>query len=133
MSGHWMTAHSEAVGFKKRPGVCLNGVGGGVEGVAELSGQGGGLQQDVQGVADGRALVAADVADAGLQQRLGDRHDALAVECVPGAEPQVLDLAAKRDFHVFSLARGVPPRWPCFRPSFRFLVATETVHPVSGG
>ena len=46
------------------------------------------LHQHVEQVRHRRALVAADVGDAGLQQRLGDREDALAVEDLAGAEAQ---------------------------------------------
>ena len=39
-----------------------------------------GIDQDVDQMRDGRALIAADIGDAGLQQGLGDRDDTFAVE-----------------------------------------------------
>ena len=61
------------------------------------------LHQHVEQVADRRALVAADIGDARLQQRLGHGQDALAVEGVAGAQPQALDLLVERNFsHVLS-------------------------------
>ena len=56
------------------------------------------LHQHVEQVAHRRALVAADVGDARLQQRLGHGQDALAVEGLAGAEPQALDLLVERNF-----------------------------------
>ena len=56
------------------------------------------LHQHVEQMADRRTLVAADVGDARLQQRLGHGQDALAVEFLAVAQPQALDLLAKRDF-----------------------------------
>ena len=44
---------------------------------------------------DGRALIAADVGDPGLQQRLGDGENALAAEFRALAEPQRLDFFAR--------------------------------------
>ena len=41
--------------------------------------------EDVHEVGDGSALVAADIADAGLQQRLGDGQNPLAMEDIPVA------------------------------------------------
>src|SRR5207249_9385979 len=49
-------------------------------------------------VAHRRALVAADVGDARLQQRLGHGQDAFAIEGLAGAQPQALDLLVERDF-----------------------------------
>ena len=46
-----------------------------------------GVDQHVEQVRDRRALVAADIAHARLQQRLGDREDAFAVEGLAVAEP----------------------------------------------
>ena len=54
------------------------------------------VRQHVHQVGDRRALVAGDVADAGLQQRLGDGEDALAAEFLAFGEAQVLDLACER-------------------------------------
>ena len=50
-----------------------------------------GVGQHVHQMADRRALVAADIADAALQQRLGDGENALAGEFLAGAEPQLFD------------------------------------------
>ena len=49
-----------------------------------------GVGKDVDQMADGGTLVAADIGDAGLQQGLGDREDALAMEFV--AVPQAQHL-----------------------------------------
>jgi len=56
------------------------------------------LHQHVEQVRDRCTLVAADIGDAGLQQRLGDRENALAVERVPGAQAQVANLLVERNF-----------------------------------
>src|SRR5262245_40059837 len=45
-----------------------------------------------------RALIAADIGDAGLQQRFGDRENSLAAEFFAFAQLEVLDLAGKRPF-----------------------------------
>ena len=50
-----------------------------------------GVDQHVEQVRDRRALIAADIGDAGLQQRLGDREDALAAEGLAVAELERLD------------------------------------------
>ena len=47
---------------------------------------------------DRRALIARDIGDAGLQQRLGDRENAFAAEDFAGLKPQVLDLALEGPF-----------------------------------
>ena len=59
--------------------------------------------QHVHQVRDRRALVAADIAHARLQQRLGDGEDALAAEFLARAEAQVLHLAREGPF------RHLPP------------------------
>ena len=51
--------------------------------------------EHVHQMGDRRPLIAADIGDAGLQQRLGDGENALAAEHFPGAELQVLDLASE--------------------------------------
>ena len=51
--------------------------------------------ENVHEVGDRRALIAPDVGDARLQQRLGYGENALAAENVPGAELQVLDFASE--------------------------------------
>ena len=66
---------------------------------AELVHVGLGLHHHVEQVRHRRALVAADVGHARLQQRLGDGEDALAVEGVARAQAQALDLLCELDFH----------------------------------
>ena len=63
------------------------------------------LHQHVEQVRHRRALVAADVGDARLQQRLGDREDALAMEYLALAAAQHRDFPAERDFHPLLLGR----------------------------
>ena len=50
-----------------------------------------GIRQHVHQVRDRRALIAADVAHAGLQQRLGDRQDALAAKLRALADAKLSD------------------------------------------
>jgi hypothetical protein len=57
------------------------------------------LHHHVEQVRHRRALVAADVGHARLQQRLGDGEDALAVEGGACAQLQLLDLFGELDFH----------------------------------
>ena len=57
-----------------------------------------GVGQHIHQMRDRRALIAADIGDAGLQQRLGDRQDAFAAEDLAVAELEVLDFAGKRAF-----------------------------------
>ena len=47
------------------------------------------------------ALVAADIADAGLEEGLGDRKDAFAAELLARADPQLLDLFGEGAFGHF--------------------------------
>ena len=58
-----------------------------------------GLHQHVEEVRYRRALVAADIGDAGLQQRLGDGKDALAMKHGALAKAQHLRFLAERNFH----------------------------------
>jgi hypothetical protein len=58
-----------------------------------------GFNHDIQQMRDRRALIAADIAHAGLQQRLGDGEDAFAAKSLAGAKPQRLDFFAERAFH----------------------------------
>ena len=51
------------------------------------------IGEHVHQMRDGRALIAADVSDAGLQQRFGDRENAFAVEHVAGTEAEALHLS----------------------------------------
>src|SRR6478672_1809786 len=73
-----------------------------------------GVGEDVHQVRDRRALVAGDVRDARLEQRLGDGEDALAMEDLAGAQAELLDLFDERPL---SHARTGPERrwratWP---------------------
>ena len=56
------------------------------------------IGQHVHEMRDRRALIAADIADAGLQQRLGDREDALAAEFLSRAEAQLADFVREGSF-----------------------------------
>src|SRR5262245_63544174 len=58
-----------------------------------------GIDQNVEQVRHRRALIAADVAHAGLQQALGHREDALAVEGFALAERERLHLFLEGAFH----------------------------------
>ncbi len=90
-----------------RGGSGLRGAGFEVD--AELLQQPLRIGQHVHEMRDRRALVAADVADAGLQQRLGDREDALAAELLSGAEAQLADFVREGPFsHLDAL-------YPCGR------------------
>jgi hypothetical protein len=60
------------------------------------------LHHDVEKVRDRRALVAADVRHARLQQRLGDREDAFAVEGLAVAEAQGLYFLSELTFHEYA-------------------------------
>ena len=59
-----------------------------------------GIDQHVEQMRHRRALIAADIAHARLQQRLGDGEDALAAKVVAVAEPQRLHLGLERAFHM---------------------------------
>ena len=50
-----------------------------------------GVGKYVHQMRDGRTLIAADIGDAGLQKRLGDRENALAAEGLSLLQLQVLD------------------------------------------
>ena len=54
-----------------------------------------GVRQYVHEMRDGRTLVAADVGDARLQQRLGDGEDSLALELLAGPQAQRLHFTGK--------------------------------------
>src|SRR5262249_11819835 len=58
-----------------------------------------GIDQDVEQVRHRRALIAADLTHAGLQQRLGHREDALAAEGLALAERECLHLFLEGAFH----------------------------------
>jgi hypothetical protein len=74
-------------------------VGAGLDVHAKLGEQVLGFNHDIQQMRDRRALIAADIAHAGLQQRLGDGEDAFAAKSLAGAKPQCLDFFAERAFH----------------------------------
>ncbi len=82
-------------------------VGAGFDLDAELGQEVLGLHQHVEQMRDRRALVAADIGDARLQQRLGHGEDALAMESGAVAEAQALDFFSERNFHEF------PARYSC--------------------
>ncbi len=58
-----------------------------------------GIHQHVEKVRYRRALVAADVAHARLQERLGDGEDAFAAKNRAVAEPQGFHFGFERAFH----------------------------------
>ena len=62
---------------------------------AEFAQQVLGLQQHIEQVADRRALIAAHIGHARLQQSLGDGEDALAAKLLAVAQPEAGDLLAK--------------------------------------
>ncbi len=53
------------------------------------------VREHIHQVRDRRALIAADVRDAGLKKGLGDREDALPAEYISRAELEVLDFASE--------------------------------------
>jgi hypothetical protein len=67
--------------------------------------------EHVHQVRDWRALVAGDIGDAGLQQRLGHREDAFAMEFLAVAQAQLPDFLSKGSFsHRQPLYEIAPPR-----------------------
>jgi hypothetical protein len=58
-----------------------------------------GVDHDVEEMRYRRALVAAHIGDAGLQQRLGDGQNAFAAKDIAVAEPECLDFLGERAFH----------------------------------
>ena len=68
------------------------------------------LDEHIEKMRNGRALITADVRDARLQQRLGDRDDAFAVKRIAAAEPQAVNFLAKRDFQSASPKTAAPRR-----------------------
>ncbi|SPF36238.1 hypothetical protein SBA4_1840017 [Candidatus Sulfopaludibacter sp. SbA4] len=68
-----------------------------------------GVGEHVHEVGDGSALVAGDVRDSGLEEGLGDGEDALAMEFVALAQPELLDFLFEGAFR-----HAVPyfiPKW----------------------
>lgn len=57
-----------------------------------------GVCEHVHQMRDRRTLIAADIGNAGLQQRLGQCEDTLSVKGVAIAEPQILDFPGERTF-----------------------------------
>jgi hypothetical protein len=49
------------------------------------------VREHIHQVRDRRALVTADIGDAGLQQRLGNRQDTLACKRIARAQPEFFD------------------------------------------
>ena len=74
-------------------------VGAGFDVHAEIGQQILGIDHDVEQMRHRRALVAADIAHARLQQRLGDREDAFAAKRLAGAQPQRIHFFLERAFH----------------------------------
>ena len=74
-------------------------VGAGLQMHAEVADDVLGIDQHVEQVRDRRALIAADIAHARLQQRLGHREDALAAEGLAVAELERLHFFLERAFH----------------------------------
>ena len=69
-----------------------------------------GVGEHVHQMRDRRALIAGDIGDAGLQQRLGNGENALAAEDFAVAEFEVLDLAREGTFrHAASPRPSRPP------------------------
>jgi hypothetical protein len=74
-------------------------VGAGLDVHAKLGEQVLGFDHDVQEMRDRRALIAADIAHAGLQEGLGDGEDAFAAKAFTRAKPQRFDFFGERAFH----------------------------------
>jgi hypothetical protein len=74
-------------------------VGAGLEVHAEFGNDVLRIDQHIEQMRHRRALVAADIAHARLQQRLGDGEDAFAAELGAVAEPQCLHFGLERAFH----------------------------------
>ena len=74
-------------------------VGAGLDMHAEIGQQILGVDHDVEQMRHRRALVAADIAHARLQQRLGDGEDAFAAKRLAVAEPQRIHFFLERPFH----------------------------------
>jgi hypothetical protein len=66
---------------------------------AEIGKQVLGVDHDIEQVRHRRALVAADIAHARLQQRLGDREDAFAAKGLAVAQAQRIHFLLERAFH----------------------------------
>ena len=76
---------------------CL--VGAAFEMYAEVLENVAGVGQHVHEMRDRRALIPADIGDAGLQQRLGDGEYSLSVEGFPVTQLQAFDFLGERPFH----------------------------------
>ena len=74
-------------------------VGAGLHMHAEIGEQVLGLDHHVEQMRHRRALIAADIAHARLQQRLGDRENAFAAKGLAGAEPERLHFLLEGAFH----------------------------------
>src|SRR6185295_10317484 len=92
-------------GAEHRRGAGFVGVGLDVH--AELVEDAARVVQHVHDVRHRRALVAADVGHARLEQRLGDGEDRLAVEYLAVGELQLLDFLFERPFHYTRLYTNI--------------------------
>ena len=72
-----------------------------------------GVGQHVHQMRDRRALIAADIRDAGLKQGLRDRENAFAAKDFALAKLEILDLARERAFR----HRAPPANWALMRPA----------------
>ena len=68
-----------------------------------------GIDQHVEQMRHRRALVAADIGHARLQQRLGDGEDAFAAEGLAVAQPERLHFLLERAFHRHGRPNGLGP------------------------
>ena len=73
---------------------------------AELFQQIVGVGEHIHQMRDRRALIAADIGDARLQQRLGDGENALAAKLLARAEAKLFDLGLEGAFGHVSLRRA---------------------------
>ena len=64
------------------------------------------FDQHVDQMRDRRTLIAADIGDARLQDRLGDREDALTPEDLALAQPQRADFVGEGAFRIGPLGDG---------------------------
>ncbi len=67
-----------------------------------------GVSQHIHQMRNRRSLIAADIADARLEQGLGERQNAFAAELLAGAQLEIFDFARERPFSHHSLPRKTP-------------------------
>ena len=77
-----------------------------------------GVDQHVEQMRDRRALVAADIGHARLQQRLGDREDAFAAEGLAVAELERLHFFLERAFHAEAFGQIVGVQTILAKPAY---------------